>query len=89
MFQKGQSGNPNGRPRGIHGGRAKALILLDSIAGKSKSQRLIGAAIPAGRKRSMAGVRISVWESAERCRCGWLLGRARPMNTGRGRCCVS
>ena len=45
MFQKGQSGNPNGRPRGIHGGRAKALILLDAISGKSKNQRVIGAAI--------------------------------------------
>jgi len=43
QFQSGKSGNPAGRPRGRPkgsvGGRMQALMLLDKILGKRKSQR--------------------------------------------------
>ena len=37
QFQPGQSGNPNGRPKGSVGGRAKALAVLVKILGKEKN----------------------------------------------------
>ena len=37
-FQAGQSGNPRGRPKGTCGGRARALVILDKMLGKKRSE---------------------------------------------------
>ena len=43
QFQPGETGNragrPRGRPKGSIGGRMQALMLLDKVLGKRKSQR--------------------------------------------------
>jgi hypothetical protein len=41
----GHSLNPNGKPAGCVGGRAKALAMLDAIVGEEEVQTAIGAAI--------------------------------------------
>ena len=44
-FKAGQSGNPSGKPKGVCGGRVKALGALDRITGKEENIRLIEAAL--------------------------------------------
>ena len=41
QFQPGQSGNPNGRPKGSSGGRVQALLALDAMLAKKKNQRAL------------------------------------------------
>jgi len=44
-FESGKSGNPGGRPKGSVGGRMQALLLLDKILGKKKSQKALTKAL--------------------------------------------
>ena len=41
QFQPGESGNPNGRPKGSSGGRVQALAALDVMLAKKKNQRAL------------------------------------------------
>jgi len=41
QFQPGESGNPNGRPKGSSGGRVQALAALDVMLAKRKNQRAL------------------------------------------------
>jgi len=41
LFEKGTSGNPVGRPKGILTGRAKALYALDQVVAKEENLALI------------------------------------------------
>ena len=63
-FQAGQSGNPSGlprgqskggRPKGSVGGRMQALVLLDKILGKRKSQRSLTTALETELKKNPLG----------------------------------
>lgn len=45
QFQKGQSGNPAGRPKGILTGRAKALYALDQVVSREENLGLIEEAL--------------------------------------------
>lgn len=46
-FQRGQSGNPKGRPKGSCGGRMKALAELDRLLARSKNRKLLAKALEA------------------------------------------
>ena len=41
LFEKGVSGNPVGRPKGLLTGRAKALYALDQVVAKEENLSLI------------------------------------------------
>ena len=41
LFEKGVSGNPAGRPKGMLTGRAKALYALDQVVAKEENLALI------------------------------------------------
>ncbi len=41
LFEKGVSGNPVGRPKGVLTGRAKALYALDQVVAKEENLALI------------------------------------------------
>ncbi len=41
LFEKGISGNPAGRPKGLLTGRAKALYALDQVVAKEENLALI------------------------------------------------
>ena len=41
LFQPGESGNPDGRPKGTSGGRVLALAALDEMLAKKKNQRAL------------------------------------------------
>ena len=45
LFEKGVSGNPVGRPKGLLTGRAKALYALDQVVAKDENIELIEAAL--------------------------------------------
>jgi len=45
LFEKGVSGNPAGRPKGLLTGRAKALYALDQVVAKDANIELIEAAL--------------------------------------------
>jgi len=45
LFEKGMSGNPAGRPKGLLTGRAKALYALDQVVAKDENIELIEAAL--------------------------------------------
>ena len=45
LFEKGVSGNPAGRPKGLLTGRAKALYALDQVVSKEENIALIEAAL--------------------------------------------
>ena len=45
LFEKGISGNPVGRPKGLLTGRAKALYALDQVVAKDENIELIEAAL--------------------------------------------
>ena len=45
LFEKGVSGNPCGRPKGLLTGRAKALYALDQVVSKEENIALIEAAL--------------------------------------------
>ena len=45
LFEKGVSGNPAGRPRGLLTGRAKALYALDQVVSKEENMALIEGAL--------------------------------------------
>lgn len=49
QFQTGETGNkagrPRGRPKGSIGGRMQALMMLDKVLGKRKSQRGLAEAL--------------------------------------------
>ncbi len=45
LFEKGVSGNPAGRPKGLLTGRAKALYALDQVVAKDENIELIEAAL--------------------------------------------
>ena len=45
LFEKGISGNPAGRPKGLLTGRAKALYALDQVVAKDENIELIEAAL--------------------------------------------
>ena len=45
QFQPGESGNPNGRPKGSSGGRVQALAALDVMLAKRKNQRALEKAL--------------------------------------------
>lgn len=40
-FENGESGNPNGRPKGSYGGRIMALSSLDTLLAKKKNQKAL------------------------------------------------
>jgi len=44
-FEIGESGNPNGRPKGSYGGRIMALASLDTLLAKKKNQKALMAAL--------------------------------------------
>ena len=44
-FENGESGNPNGRPKGSYGGRIMALASLDTLLAKKKNQKALMAAL--------------------------------------------
>ena len=44
-FETGESGNPNGRPKGSYGGRIMALASLDTLLAKKKNQKALMAAL--------------------------------------------
>jgi len=44
-FERGESGNPNGRPKGSYGGRIMALASLDTLLAKKKNQKALMAAL--------------------------------------------
>jgi len=45
LFEKGVSGNPAGRPKGLLTGRAKALYALDQVVAKDENIELIEGAL--------------------------------------------
>ena len=45
LFEKGVSGNPAGRPKGLLTGRAKALYALDQVVAKEENLALIEGAL--------------------------------------------
>jgi hypothetical protein len=45
QFLPGESGNPNGRPKGSSGGRVQALAALDVMLAKRKNQRALVSAL--------------------------------------------
>ena len=45
LFEKGISGNPAGRPKGLLTGRAKALYALDQVVSKEENMALIEGAL--------------------------------------------
>lgn len=45
LFEKGVSGNPCGRPKGLLTGRAKALYALDQVVSKEENIELIEGAL--------------------------------------------
>ena len=45
LFEKGVSGNPAGRPKGLLTGRAKALYALDQVVSKEENIELIEGAL--------------------------------------------
>ncbi len=45
LFEKGVSGNPAGRPKGLLTGRAKALQALDHVVGQDENVALIELAL--------------------------------------------
>ncbi len=45
LFEKGVSGNPTGRPKGLLTGRARALYALDQVVAKDENIELIEAAL--------------------------------------------
>ena len=45
LFEKGVSGNPAGRPKGLLTGRAKALYALDQVVSKEENIVLIEGAL--------------------------------------------
>lgn len=45
LFEKGVSGNPAGRPKGLLTGRARALYALDQVVAKDENIELIEAAL--------------------------------------------
>ncbi|HPS09401.1 MAG TPA: hypothetical protein PLG22_17875 [Kiritimatiellia bacterium] len=45
LFEKGVSGNPCGRPKGLLTGRAKALYALDQVVSKEENIALIEGAL--------------------------------------------
>ena len=45
LFEKGVSGNPAGRPKGLLTGRAKALYALDQVVGCDENVALIADAL--------------------------------------------
>ena len=45
LFEKGVSGNPAGRPKGLLTGRAKALYALDQVVSKEENMALIEGAL--------------------------------------------
>jgi len=45
LFEKGVSGNPAGRPKGLLTGRAKALYALDQVVAKEENIELIEGAL--------------------------------------------
>ena len=45
LFEKGVSGNPAGRPKGLLTGRAKVLYALDQVVAKDENIELIEAAL--------------------------------------------
>jgi hypothetical protein len=44
-FEIGESGNPQGRPKGSYGGRIMALASLDTLLAKKKNQKALMAAL--------------------------------------------
>jgi len=44
-FETGESGNPQGRPKGSYGGRIMALASLDTLLAKKKNQKALMAAL--------------------------------------------
>jgi hypothetical protein len=44
-FEAGESGNPNGRPKGSYGGRIQALAGLDKLLARKKNQKALIAAL--------------------------------------------
>ena len=46
-YQPGQTGNPNGRPKGSFGGRTQALLLLDKLLLKAKNKRALSKVLQA------------------------------------------
>jgi hypothetical protein len=44
-FEAGESGNPNGRPKGSYGGRIQALAGLDKLLARKKNQQALIAAL--------------------------------------------
>ena len=53
-FVKGVSGNPAGRPKGLLGGRARTLAVLDKVLGEVENLALMEAALAeALRKRPL------------------------------------
>ena len=44
-FESGESGNPQGRPKGSYGGRIMALASLDTLLAKKKNQKALMAAL--------------------------------------------
>jgi hypothetical protein len=65
LFEKGTSGNPVGRPKGILTGRAKALYALDQVVAKEENLALLplveGFKITAQTKRELVqGLMVAV-----------------------------
>ncbi|MGJ5621381.1 DUF5681 domain-containing protein [Sulfitobacter sp. MF3-043] len=60
MFQKGQSGNPNGRPKGVKNFQTELVSVLRSkvtvtVAGKPKSVSVVEAALMRLREKALKG----------------------------------
>ena len=47
QFQRGESGNPRGRPKGSYGGRIQALAALDRLLARKKNQAALIRALEA------------------------------------------
>jgi len=45
LFEKGFSGNPAGRPKGLLTGRAKGFVCLDQVVSKEENMALIEGAL--------------------------------------------
>ncbi len=52
LFRPGQSGNPTGRPKGIVGGRTRALQILDEVSSRTDNAQLLADAMDAAIKKN-------------------------------------